>query len=257
MKRKSRKDLSIVNTNDKDTCSDWPLIEKPVGSVTYEHCLVERFYQDIFMGTAERNYYVDTYHELCLCVHFNRRIPGKYEFIPDYQFFVTKKRMCLDIYWNLGNISDEGMILEKYDNLESAKSSRYYSDFCDLKQKIEEGIEFKKNHVWDPFKYGNGSCFQSSDKVYSIYEYPNASQKEFVQFYWNTNTKQWEKMSISSVQLSDLVRFFKDFEELDKRELHLRIWLPITVCAVAETGQYHILFKDAEEFNRSMNEDRY
>ena len=95
------KDLSGIDTS-KAISSDLTLIEKPVGAVTYEHCLVEKLYPDIYFGTAERNYYIDRYHELCLCVHHNRRVPDKYEFIPDYQYYVTKKRMCLDIYWHLG-----------------------------------------------------------------------------------------------------------------------------------------------------------
>ena len=67
MIRKHRRkiDLSIVDVNDEDTRTFFPLIEKPVGSVTYEHCLVEKLYGDVYIGTAERNYYVDSYHECC------------------------------------------------------------------------------------------------------------------------------------------------------------------------------------------------
>ena len=73
-------ELDFKYTDDKDTCQFLPLIEKPVGDVTYEQCLAVRFYGDVYMGTAQRNYYVDRYQEICLCAHYNRRILGKYEF---------------------------------------------------------------------------------------------------------------------------------------------------------------------------------
>ena len=71
----------------------FPLIEKLVGSVTYEHTVVQKLYMDIFIGDAERNYYVDQYHEVNLCVHFNVRKQGTYSFIPEYQYYLTDGRM--------------------------------------------------------------------------------------------------------------------------------------------------------------------
>ena len=97
----------------KRTKTKFPLIDVGKGNITYEHCLIERFYGDVFMGTAERNYYVDQYHEICLCVHYNKRILGKYQFEPGYQFWVTADRKCLEIYWNLGHLLDENSIVEK------------------------------------------------------------------------------------------------------------------------------------------------
>lgn len=112
--------------------------------ITYEHYLVEKFYKDIYMETAERNYFVDEYHEIGLCVYYNRRIKGKYEFIPQYQFFVANERCGLKVYWNLGNIPDESIILEKYDSLEESKKSEYYKDFCEMKKQIDKRINQSK-----------------------------------------------------------------------------------------------------------------
>lgn len=41
------KGLYIVNIDDEDTKTRFPLFEKPVGAITYEHSLAERFYKDI------------------------------------------------------------------------------------------------------------------------------------------------------------------------------------------------------------------
>ena len=105
------------------------LIEREVGGVTYEDCLVQRFYNDIWTGDAERNLYVDRNHEICLCAHYNFRVKGKYEFIPDYRFYITKKRMSLDLYWHLGNISDKSQVIQMFNSLEEAEYSPFYNDF--------------------------------------------------------------------------------------------------------------------------------
>ena len=42
-------DISIVDTTDPDTETLFPLIERPVGSITYEHSLAERLFGDIFL----------------------------------------------------------------------------------------------------------------------------------------------------------------------------------------------------------------
>ena len=65
-------------------------IESNPFSLTYEHCIVQRLYRDVYIGDAERNYYVDEKRENNLCVHYTTRIPGRYEFIPSYTFHVTK-----------------------------------------------------------------------------------------------------------------------------------------------------------------------
>ena len=229
MKRKEEliKQIDAVDTDDKGTRPHLPLIKKTFGDITYEQCLIQRFYEDVYMGTAQRNYYVDKYHEICLCAHYNRRIPGKYEFDEGYQFFVTKKRMCLDIYWNLGNISDTDSVLEHYDSIESSVKSNYYKDFCDLKNRIEEGVKCKKALVINLFEEDVGISFHPIKDVnrksrHIMFEIPVVERKKVVQFYLNKETDSWEKMSISSEPISEMMSFFKDFDELDKRELHLR-----------------------------------
>ena len=232
---------------DKDSRSPLPLIKKEIGGITYEHSLAERFYGDVFIGTAERNYYIDQYHELCLCAFYNRRIPGKYEFIPEYQFFITKQRMCLDIYWNLGNISDESMIMEKYDGLEAAKSSYYYDDFLDLKKKIDDSIKWRKEHALDPYKLGGWSSFnykpnQEKRLTYTVYECPIKENHEIIQLY--LVGEKVKMLSTSQVLLSDMMSFFKDFETLDKEELHLRSFLPIKEYVLPEGSKYHDLYTE-------------
>ena len=220
-------DMSIVALNDDESRTKYPLIEKPAGRITYEHYLVERFYRDVYIGTAERNYYVDRYHELCLCVHYNRRIPCKYQFDGRYQFFVTKKRMCLDIYWNLGNISDESTVLEKYDSIEEAKGSCYYTDFCEIKKQLDDHVKWKQSLCRETDEYyeisGIGStCAKVGGSEYTVYETPVAERREMAQFYKNNKTEKWEWMSITLEPIQEMMHFFKDFDEIDKEELHLR-----------------------------------
>ena len=230
--RAGAKKIDLVDVHDKQTQTDLPLSEKPVGAMTYEHCLVEKFYKDIYMGTAERNYYVDRNHELCICVHYNRRIPGEYKFEDGYQFFVTKKRMCLEIYWNLGNIPDESMIIEYYDSIDDAKESQCHTDFLDLKKKIEEGVELRKSHVFDPFDSGFASIVQKDYDVNgggknTIIEVPSTEKREMIQFYFNGKSGLCEKISVSSERLSELMQFFKDFDDLDSKRLHLRKYVSL------------------------------
>lgn len=258
-KRKKPIDLSVVDTNDEETRSAFPLIERPIGAITYEHAIADGLYKGVYIGAAERNYYVDRHHELCLCAYYNRRVPGKYEFISDYLFFITKKRMCLTIYWNLGNVSDEKSILERYDSIDAARSSRYYEDFLDLKAKIDSAVEWQRTHVLDPFEDYMGTSFryEDDDSCFSIFEYPVCDRKEMVQFYYNRTTDQWERMSVSKEPLSDLMRYFKDFDELDERELRLRTFLPIEENAMTEGSLYHKPYEDARRFYRSLYEKAY
>ena len=44
----SAEELSIVNTMDEDTRTPIGLIKVPVGAITYEHTLSEKFYKDIY-----------------------------------------------------------------------------------------------------------------------------------------------------------------------------------------------------------------
>jgi len=233
-----------------------PLIKRPVGAITYEHCLTERFYGDIYMSTAERNYYVDRYHEVCLCAHYNRCIPGTYLFDGKYQFFVTEERMCLDIYWNLGNISDETMILEKYDSIKEAEESKYYSDFLELVKMMEDGVEWKRTHIPDPFEFDGGCSFEaekdnSGQPKYVIYEMPVPEEKMMAQFYLDHKTETWNAMSISTVPLCDLMQFFKNFNELDERELHLRKFLTLNDQTLDNKPGYRKAFEKAKSFYES------
>lgn len=233
-----------------------PLIKRLVGVITYEHCLTERFYGDIYMSTAERNYYVDQYHEVCLCAHYNRCIPGTYQFDGKYQFFVTKERMCLDIYWNLGNISDETMILEKYDSIKAAEESKYYGDFLELVKKIEAGVEWKRTHFLDPFKFGGGCSFLSQKdengrSKYIIYEIPIPEEKVMAQFYLDQETETWDTMSISPVSLCDLMQFLKNFNELDEQVLHLRNFISLNDRTLDFRPGYRKAFEKAKSFYES------
>ena len=253
-------DLSIVNTDDPETTTLFPLIEKPAGQITYEHALAERLFGDVYFGTAERNYYVDRNHELCLCVHFNRRIPGTYNFDNQYHCYVTKTRMCLDIYWHLGNITNEKMILEEYVGIENAKESAYYEDFCDLIEKIEKSIEWKKDHKGNPYGWGGMAafCYKSSSRdntEYKAFETEDPKRKENVQFYFNESAKEWELMSISQERIADVINFFDDFDEIDYKELHIREFIPIKENAMEPAGYYHELFKRAKEFNDQLHGD--
>lgn len=258
-KMKKNIDLSIVDTTDPETVTIFPLFEKPVGSITYEHSLAERLFGDVYFGTAERNYFVDSNHELCLCAHFNRRIPGTYTFDNEYHFFVTKKRMCLDIYWHLGNITNEKMILEKHVGLEDAKQSAYYDDFCDLVKKIESSIEWKKNHMRKPYDLGGTACFHykssSRDTEYEAFEEADKRRKQMVQFYFNETTQEWDSMSVSKERISDVINFLGDFDDLDEKVLHIREFIPIEENAISLTGKYHKLFKRAKDFHEQLHDE--
>ena len=254
LKRKRLIDLSVVDIHDEDTRSIFPLIERPVGSVTYEHVGVERLYKDIYIGSAERNYYVDKYHELCLCAYYNRRIPGKYEFIPEYLFFVTKQRICSTIFRNLGNVSDKKYVLEKYDSINTARASRYYRDFRDLKAKIDSALKWRKRHFFDPFQddFMSSFSYEKDSVCFSVFEKPIPERKELVQFYYNKMTAECKYMSVSKEPVSDLIRYFHDFDELDKNDLHLRTFLNIDENAIPEDSLYHKFYKDAKRFYQSL-----
>ncbi len=252
-------DLSIVDTSDPDTETLFPLIERPIGSITYEHSLAERLFGDIYFGTAERNYFVDSNHELCLCAHFNRRIPGTYTFDNEYHFFVTKKRMCLDIYWHLGNITNEKMIVEKYVGLDNVKQSSYYDDFCDLVRAIESSIKWKKDHMRKPYDWGGTASFRykssSRNTEYEAFEEADKRRKQLVQFYFNETTQEWDLMSISKETISDVINFLDDFDELDEKVLHIREFIPIKENAIFITGKYHRMFKRAKDFHDQLHDD--
>ena len=235
-----------------------PLIDRGVGGITYQHSSAEHFYRDVFIGSAERNYYIDRHHELCLSAYYNRRVPGKYEFIPEYLFFVTKKRMCLDIHRNLGNISDESMILEKYVGIEATIGSSYYCDFCDLKEMIDKSIKYKRENIFGPFDIPCMMCGpRTSDDgiMYDFFEIPIKERQEVVQLYTDQVTHELKLLSVSKILISNMIGFFKDFDILDRDELHLRTFLPIEEYALAENSPYRVYYDDVMHWYEFMEED--
>lgn len=65
--------------------------------ITNEQTLANCFYGNNWIAAAEREYDTGTDHELCFCAGFSRRVPGNYDFIPEYRFYVTKKRIIRDL----------------------------------------------------------------------------------------------------------------------------------------------------------------
>lgn len=224
------------------------LIEVPVGVITYEHCLLEKFYGDIFIGTAERNYYVDEYHEINLCVHYNARTTGKYEFDSKFHCYVTDGRYALKLYWGLGHINNANDIVEYYDSLEASKESKYYEDFIELKKKIETEIERKKGlkeHWYSSFS----SCRltdENKEPTVDAYELCLPKEKRWLQFYVCPNGE-W-KLSKSKCSVMNMWRFFKDFEKLNNDELHIVEYLPIQEYALLKIAPYHKEYKKVVKY---------
>ena len=228
----------------------FPLIEKEKGSVTYEHTLAQRLNRDIFFGTSERNYYIDRYHELCLVAFYNRRVPGTYQFVPEYDFYVTKSRMCLDLYWNLGSMTDVDQIVEKYTGLEEANESQYYEDFTILKERIDDAIEWQRTHVSDPGENWHTFNYRpdlAKELNYIVYEIKDKNADGRIQFYKNEQTEQWEKIALAKEHFSELTRFMNDFEEVDRKELHIRTFLPIEEYAANEGDTFYQAFLKAKK----------
>ena len=200
----------------------FPLIEKEVGAVTYEHTYVQRLYDDIYIGDSERNYYVDRWNEINLCVHYNVRVPGKFKFIPEYQYYLTDGRMSLKLHWN-GGIPQNDMVIERYDSIEAAEKSQFYKDFCELKNKIDSEINRQKKLEYNIKDFVSSSCRQypSGESYYRITEIPpNISGCEYVQIHLDERSGQW-KISKSATSIMTLWRYLKDFEEINERELQL------------------------------------
>ena len=109
-----------------------------MSKITNEQTLANCFHGDNWIGAAERDYYLNADHEICLCASLNRRIPGRYGFIPGYSFYVAKERICTDLYFNLGNPPDRSLIVVQYDGIKAAEASPFAKDFRDLKKNIED-----------------------------------------------------------------------------------------------------------------------
>ena len=62
----------------------------------------------------------------------------------------------------------------------------------------------------------------------------------------NNETENWDMMSVSPERLSNLIRFFKDFDDLDRRELHLRSFLPLE-AAIQENALYKRAFDTVKQ----------
>lgn len=97
------------------------------------------------------------------------------------------------------------------------------------------------------------SCFQylydeEGNAKYSVFEIPISKRKGVVQFYKNNQKNKWEMMSLSKVPICNLMQFFKDFEFIDKNELHIRKFIDIEENAISEKSKYHKFYEQAENF---------
>ena len=231
------------------------------GAITEETGLAHRFYGDVWIGAAGCCCHVAQDHEVNLCAFYNRRVPGGYRFIPEYQFFVTKENVCQDLFWNLGNLSDSSLILEQYAGVGAAEASPYGPIFLELKDKIESTINMLKEEPLDPYLFAGSLFSYTPDSeqekqlalTYTMCECPIRDRQEFVQFY--VSGDRLKKLSISQIPLEDMMRFFPDFETLDREVLHLRTFLPVRESALQEGSLYHEVWLDALdsiEFDRQV-----
>ena len=233
----------------------YPLIEKTEGTVTYEHKVVKKLYDEVFIGDAERNYYVDRRHEINLCVHYNIRKPGTYSFNEEYQYYVTNGRMSLKLHWSIG-IPDDEMVVEKYCSLEEAMQSKYYKDFCELKELIDK--EIARQRKLDFYEYSSCSMCQCSRKdssgesYYIIMEMPFKDSGACVQIHLDKRTKQW-KVSTSPCSIISLWNYLKDFDEVNENELHLLNYVSENADILDENSPYYsYLLNGKEAYEQSL-----
>ena len=232
------------------------LMEHAVGEVTYEHTVVQRLYGDIYIGDSERNYFVDCDHEVNLCVHYNVRKPGTYSFNSEYQYYVTHGRMSLKLHWNLGNLGDE-VVIEKYDTIEEAKKSKYYTDFFELKNKIDEEIDRQRklNAERSEKRRLGSKCFRMDDSgniYYTMMEMPFEESGEYVQIHYDKRRKKW-KVSKSPCSISTLWNYLKDFDEVNEKELHLMEYIPLKDNTLDPSSPYYsLLQRGKEEIERKV-----
>lgn len=232
------------------------LIERPRGAVSYEHCVVQRLHGEIYIGDAEKNYYVDKRHEINLCVHYNFRIPGKYAFIPEYRFYVTDGRQSLPLHWGLGAI-EPTKIIEEYESLELAKKSEYYEDFCELKDKIDKEI-LRQQKVWKLSKIQYDNSVHSSSKeipgkgMYTLYEIPLQQTNEYIQFHFCEETDKWQ-LSTSHYSVIDVWRYLNDFYEIEKTELQLLTYHPMINGELPASSAYYRAYTEVKRFIEMMN----
>lgn len=232
------------------------LIARERGAVSYEHCAVQRLHGDIYIGDAERNYYVDSRHEINLCVHYNFRVPGKYAFISEYHFYVTNGRQSLSLHWGLGEF-DHTKIIEEYTSLELAAKSEYYKDFCELKDKIDKEIrrqqEIRKTAKNEYDHSVHSSSKEIPDKgMCTLYEIPYAKTTEFVQFHILEETGEW-RLSTSHHSVIDEWRYLNDFYQVEEHELHLLTYHPIKNAELPATSVYYQAYLSVKRFIEIMN----
>lgn len=232
------------------------LIPKAKGDVSYEHCAVQRLHGDIYIGDAERNYFVDKQHEINLCVHYNFRIPGKYAFISEYRFYVTDGRQSLFLHCRLGEI-DPAKVIEEYTSLELAAKSEYYKDFYELKEKIDNEI-LRQQEIRKTVKVQLDNSVRSSSKeipdkgMCTLYEIPHAETKEFVQFHIWEETGQWQ-LSTSHHSVIDEWRYLNDFYQIEETELHLLTYRPMKNTGLPSTSVYYQAYLGVKQFIEIMN----
>lgn len=203
----------------------FPLIERPSG-ITYEHTLVERLPLDIIIAAAEINLFVDSYHEINLCVYYNARTPNTYDFDNKYYFYRTDGRACLSFYWNLGK-SKKYRILERYDNLEAALSSEYAEYFKTMKERIDERVAEKKASLEqekkDAFKFSSYHQHDLPGNKGSQFIFPCEKTKEFVRIIVNPKKDKWQLITCKE-DYEDVFGFIPDFDKLDEKLLHLQTY---------------------------------
>lgn len=224
----------------------YALIRGSKNSISYEHCVVQFLPPDIYIGDAERNYYLNRNQEINLCVHYNFRIPKKYAFSPIYRYYVTNGRQSLSLHRNLGAIRDE-FVLEKYDSLEQAQSSPYYQDFLELKEQIDAEIcrqkELQQNEA--PLHKSTMSCSfsEKGSTQLRLYEVFLVQEQKYLQFHTDESHKKI-KLSISRYRVNDLWRYLEDFYEIEPVELNILEYLPVENNAIAEEAPYHAEYQE-------------
>ncbi|MBQ6520497.1 MAG: hypothetical protein IJI14_17415 [Anaerolineaceae bacterium] len=224
----------------------FPLIEKPVGAITYEHTLVTRLYGDIYFGDSERNIFVDKYHEINLCAHYNIRTPGSFSFDSKYYYYVTDGRMCIPLH-NSGGIPIEDMVLEKYEGLEAAKKSIYYKDFCDLTANIIKWIDDRKKLGRFPIGgIAGGSGRNEQGKLCIWCEKYLEESDEFVQIYTKKDSNVLE-ITRSYDTIASLTAHIPEFEELNEKELHIAEHLSLPDIIKEKISPYYEFLGELRE----------
>jgi len=142
---------------------------------------------------------------------------------------------------------DESVILEQFRSEKAAEASPYAEIFTDLKNRIANLLRELKENPIDPFEIG-GSLFSYTSGhgislAYTVCEMPDTDNREFLQFYFTG--EKLKHLSRSPVPLEDLMRFFPDFDTLDKNQLHLRTFLTPSEYALKENVRYHEMYCEA------------